>query len=107
MLPPLESAWTQKKVASLLGGIHYSQLGQYARGHFKDSRVVGPLANFQVDKYIWKINFFFNPKITFDAHFFVYSTSKYYIKMDILLSIYYFFLDILLSIIILHQFIFG
>ncbi len=47
MLPSVDRAQNQILVLGLLGAVHYTQLGQYNKGHFKDERVVGPLAKFK------------------------------------------------------------
>ncbi len=47
MLPSVDRALNQIQVLGLLGAVHYTQLGQYNKGHFKDIRVVGPLAKFK------------------------------------------------------------
>lgn len=43
------SSWTFRtgEVCDLLGSVHYTQLGQYATGHFVDPRVQEPLRQFQ------------------------------------------------------------
>jgi arachidonate 15-lipoxygenase len=47
MLPSVDRAQNQIQVLGLLGAVHYTQLGQYNKGHFKDERVVDPLGKFQ------------------------------------------------------------
>jgi arachidonate 15-lipoxygenase len=47
MLPPMDMAELQMNLGYLLGTVHYTQLGQYAIGHFKDPRVAQPLRTFQ------------------------------------------------------------
>ncbi len=47
MLPTLDMAELQLEVCDLLGSVHYTQLGQYATGHFVDPRVQEPLRQFQ------------------------------------------------------------
>jgi arachidonate 15-lipoxygenase len=47
MLPPMDMAELQMNLGYLLGTVHYTQLGQYASGHFKDPRVAQPLCSFQ------------------------------------------------------------
>ncbi|MFN0051533.1 MAG: lipoxygenase family protein [Planctomycetales bacterium] len=46
MLPPLDMAELQLNLGFLLGGIHYTTLGQYGLLHFRDGRVKAPLAKF-------------------------------------------------------------
>ncbi|MBC7968347.1 MAG: lipoxygenase [Fuerstia sp.] len=47
MLPTLDMAELQMEVCTLLGGVHYTQLGQYGFAHFHDQRVSAPLGIFQ------------------------------------------------------------
>jgi arachidonate 15-lipoxygenase len=47
MLPTLDMAELQLEVCDLLGSVHYTQLGQYAHGHFADPRVAASLQRFQ------------------------------------------------------------
>ncbi|MFM7517693.1 MAG: lipoxygenase family protein, partial [Pirellula sp.] len=47
MLPPMDMVELQMNLGYLLGTVHYTQLGQYAQGHFKDPRVKEPLERFQ------------------------------------------------------------
>lgn len=47
MLPPMDMVELQMNLGYLLGTVHYTQLGQYAKGHFKDPRVKEPLERFQ------------------------------------------------------------
>ncbi|MGV2338855.1 MAG UNVERIFIED_CONTAM: hypothetical protein LVR18_34170 [Planctomycetaceae bacterium] len=47
MLPTLDMAELQLEVCDLLGSVHYTQLGQYANGHFADPRVAASLQQFQ------------------------------------------------------------
>ncbi|MFZ4079604.1 MAG: lipoxygenase family protein [Pirellula sp.] len=49
MLPPLDMVELQMSLGYLLGTVHYTQLGQYARDHFKDPRVSEPMKQFQRD----------------------------------------------------------
>jgi arachidonate 15-lipoxygenase len=42
MLPPMDMAELQVELGYLLGSVHYTTLGQYDRGHFRDGRV-GPV----------------------------------------------------------------
>jgi arachidonate 15-lipoxygenase len=42
MLPPMDMAQLQVELGYLLGSVHYTTLGQYDRGHFRDGRV-GPV----------------------------------------------------------------
>lgn len=48
-LPPMDMAELQMELGFLLGTVHYTQLGQYERHHFRDQRVAEPLAQFQHD----------------------------------------------------------
>jgi arachidonate 15-lipoxygenase len=47
MLPPLNMAELQMELGYLLGTVHYTTLGQYEKGYFKDPAVAAPLAIFQ------------------------------------------------------------
>lgn len=47
MLPSLDRSQNQIKVCYLLGSVHYTQLGKYNKGHFKDKKVVSYLGDFQ------------------------------------------------------------
>lgn len=47
MLPPLNMAELQMELGYTLGTVHYTTLGQYPAGHFRDPRVAEPLARFQ------------------------------------------------------------
>jgi arachidonate 15-lipoxygenase len=47
MLPPLDMAELQMELGYLLGTLHYTQLGKYESGWFKDPRVEPLLAEFQ------------------------------------------------------------
>ncbi|CAM9659478.1 unnamed protein product [Chrysoparadoxa australica] len=49
VLPYLEVSDLQKKIALLLGGIHYTQLGQYDLEHFDDTRVYELVEKWQQD----------------------------------------------------------
>jgi len=46
-LPPMDMAELQMDLGYLLGSTHYTQLGQYDRGQFRDPAVREPLASFQ------------------------------------------------------------
>lgn len=47
LLPPRKPAMTQVNVGTLLGGVYYTQLGQYEAGYFDDAAVEALLAQFQ------------------------------------------------------------
>ena len=47
VLPPMDMAELQMDLGYLLGTVHYTQLGQYERHQFRDSRIEGALHNFQ------------------------------------------------------------
>ena len=47
MLPSLDRAQTQIQVLGLLGSVHYTKLGQYDKGYFKDPQVLPHLQQFQ------------------------------------------------------------
>jgi arachidonate 15-lipoxygenase len=47
MLPPLDQAFTQLNLGTLLGSVHYTQLGQYGSDYFSDARIVAALTKFQ------------------------------------------------------------
>jgi arachidonate 15-lipoxygenase len=47
MLPPLDMAELQVELGYMLGSVYYTQLGQYAHGHFADVRLAEPLVWFQ------------------------------------------------------------
>jgi arachidonate 15-lipoxygenase len=47
MLPPMDMAELQMELGYLLGTLHYSQLGQYDSGQFRDPRVAPLLQRFQ------------------------------------------------------------
>lgn len=47
MLPPLDMAELQMELGYLLGTVHYTELGKYSHGHFRDPRVAAPLQRFQ------------------------------------------------------------
>lgn len=47
MLPPLDMAELQLNVGFLLGGVHYTTLGEYGPLRFRDDRLEQPLAAFQ------------------------------------------------------------
>jgi arachidonate 15-lipoxygenase len=46
-LPPMDMAELQMDLGYLLGSTHYTQLGQYRRGPFRDPAVGDPLSKFQ------------------------------------------------------------
>ena len=46
-LPPMDMAELQMDLGYLLGTTHYTQLGQYSKGQFRDPSVSEPLSNFQ------------------------------------------------------------
>ena len=50
-LPPLQDAFVQVSVGTLLGGVYFTRLGDYSRylrtSYFQDARVAGPLGAFQ------------------------------------------------------------
>ena len=47
MLPPLDQAEYQLALGYVLGSVHYTTLGDYGRGHFRNRRVDDPLKTFQ------------------------------------------------------------
>jgi arachidonate 15-lipoxygenase len=47
MLPTLDMAELQLELGYLLGTVHYTQLGQYAKDQFRDPRASAPLQQFQ------------------------------------------------------------
>lgn len=47
MLPSVERAQNQIQVLGLLGSVHYTTLGHYDQGHFKDRQVLDYLKKFQ------------------------------------------------------------
>jgi arachidonate 15-lipoxygenase len=47
MLPPLDQALTQLNLGTLLGSVHYTQLGQYEDGYFTDPKILAALGTFQ------------------------------------------------------------
>ncbi|NEZ60242.1 lipoxygenase family protein [Adonisia turfae] len=47
LLPPLNQAQEQLKLLHLLGSVHFTELGQYEKGHFQDTQVQAPLQRFQ------------------------------------------------------------
>lgn len=47
MLPPVNMAELQMNLGYLLGTVHYTQLGQYPNGHFRDDRIADALKAFQ------------------------------------------------------------
>ncbi len=47
VLPPLDMAELQMNLGYLLGNVHYTQLGQYKKGHFTDGRIAEPMNRFQ------------------------------------------------------------
>jgi arachidonate 15-lipoxygenase len=47
MLPSLDRAQNQIQVLGLLGSVHYTTLGHYDQGHFKDGQVLDYLKKFQ------------------------------------------------------------
>jgi arachidonate 15-lipoxygenase len=47
MLPPLDQAFTQLNLGTLLGSVHYTRLGQYGSGYFGDARIAAALSKFQ------------------------------------------------------------
>ncbi len=47
MLPPMDMAELQMELGYLLGSVHYTQLGQYARKQFGDPRISASLTRFQ------------------------------------------------------------
>ena len=47
LLPPLDLAELQMELGYILGSVHYTTLGDYRIGHFRDPRVAAPLALFQ------------------------------------------------------------
>ncbi|MDV3350676.1 lipoxygenase family protein [Leptothoe sp. LEGE 181152] len=47
LLPPLNQAQEQLKLLHLLGSVHFTELGQYEKGHFQDTQVQAPLECFQ------------------------------------------------------------
>jgi len=47
MLPSVERAQNQIQVLGLLGSVHYTTLGHYDQGHFKDKQVLDYLNQFQ------------------------------------------------------------
>lgn len=47
MLPTLDMAELQMELGYLLGTVHYTELGQYANGQFRDQRTSAPLKQFQ------------------------------------------------------------
>lgn len=47
ILPPLDQALTQLNLGTLLGSVHYTQLGQYEAGYFTDPKIAAALGKFQ------------------------------------------------------------
>lgn len=47
ILPPINMAKEQIQVLYLLGGVYYTQLGQYGEDHFKDPQIIPLLRRFQ------------------------------------------------------------
>jgi len=47
MLPTLDMAELQMELGYLLGTVHYTELGQYDRRQFRDTRTAAPLQQFQ------------------------------------------------------------
>ncbi|HEY3912603.1 MAG TPA: hypothetical protein VGM07_22340 [Stellaceae bacterium] len=47
MLPPLDQAFTQLNLGTLLGSVHYTRLGQYGAGYFSNAKIQAALGKFQ------------------------------------------------------------
>lgn len=47
LLPPMDMTMVQMNTGLLLGGVYYTQLGQYKKGHFTDLKVMEFLSRFQ------------------------------------------------------------
>ncbi|MBE9065623.1 lipoxygenase [Leptolyngbya cf. ectocarpi LEGE 11479] len=47
LLPPLSQSQEQLKLLYLLGSAHFTELGQYDKDHFQDSKVADPLKKFK------------------------------------------------------------
>ncbi|MEM7066712.1 MAG: lipoxygenase family protein [Cyanobacteria bacterium P01_B01_bin.77] len=48
LLPPLSQSQEQLKLLHLLGSAHFTELGQYGKDHFQDSKVAAPLKKFKI-----------------------------------------------------------